>query len=366
MSRAAPPRIHAVVLAGGSGERFWPVSRSRWPKPLLRVAGGRSLLAATCERARRVAAPDRVWLVCGHDHAAAMRRETALGSSRVIVEPRRRNTAMAVGVAAVRIAAQDPDAVLAVLPADHRIPDAAAFARAIRRAARAAAETEGLVTLGVAPTRPEPGYGYIALGAAAPKPHRGLHRVRRFVEKPSEARARRYIASGGYRWNAGIFVWTARAILEEIETHAPRLHRALAPLRGRRRPPRGAELRAALDRAYRAAPSVPIDVAVLEASRRVWCLPVSFRWSDVGTWGSLAENLGVGGGVTRVIEGDAILCDSENNLVWGKDRPIALLGVSGLAVIDAGDALLVTRLERSDQVRDVVRRVRRRGRTDLT
>jgi len=264
-----------------------------------------------------------------------------------------------VGFAAARIAAEDPDAVLAVLPADHVIPDARAFAAAIARAARAADRADALVTLGVEPTRPETGYGYIAVGTPAGRAHPGLHRVRRFVEKPSLARARRFVRGGGFLWNAGIFVWRASTILGEIERCAPDLARALAPLR---RAPRS---RAALARAYRDAPSLPIDVAVLERSARVWTLPVRFHWSDVGNWASLAEELGVARGRSRVVAGDALLEDAGGNLVWGGTRLVALLGVEGLAVIDAEDALLVTRLERAGELRRVVARLRERGRRDL-
>src|SRR5262245_60573259 len=175
--------LHAVILAGGAGERFWPASRFRRPKPFLNVIGGRTLLEATCLRARRVAGAERVWVVCGREHAAAIRRATGLPASRVLVEPERRNTAAAIAFAALRIARSDPDAVLAVLPADHHIPDTAAFASDIRRAARAAARAGALVTLGVRPTRPETGYGYIDIGAPAGRAYPRLHRVRQFVEK---------------------------------------------------------------------------------------------------------------------------------------------------------------------------------------
>jgi mannose-1-phosphate guanylyltransferase len=362
----APGRLHAVVLAGGAGERFWPASRVAFPKPLLRVAGGGSLLAATLARARALApAPaERVWLVCGGEHAAAMRRESRLPARRVIVEPARRNTAMAVAVAALAASAVDPDAVLAVFPADHRIADPRGLGVAVRRAARAATAEGVLVTLGVRPTRPDTGYGYIGIGAAANKAHPGLHRVRRFVEKPDAARARRFLASGDFLWNAGIFVWSARAILEEIAAHAPEIDAALRPLRRSLRAGRGLAP-GALARAYRAAPALPVDVAVLERSRRVWCLPVTFPWSDVGTWQSLAEALGVNRHRSAVVEGEVVLCDAPGNLVWGQGRPIALLGVEGLAVVDAGDALLVARLDRSGDVRDVVRELRARGRHDL-
>jgi mannose-1-phosphate guanylyltransferase len=362
--RSAAGALHAVVLAGGAGERFWPASRGARPKPLLRVVGGRTLLAATLARARRAAGRGRVWLVCGREHEAAMRRESGLPASRVLVEPQRRNTAMAVALAAARVAAEDPEAVLAVLPADHRIDDARAFGAALRRAARVAAAEGALVTLGVRPTRPDTGYGYIRLGEPLGPRHPGLHRVRRFVEKPDAARARRYVRSGGYLWNAGIFVWTPRAILEEIEAHAPELATAVAAL-PRAGSPRGTGAAAALDRAYRRAPSLSIDHAVLERSRRVACLPVSFRWSDVGTWQSLAEILGANRTRSAVVEGEVVLCDAPGNLVWGHARPLALLGVEGLAVVDSGDALLVARLDRSDELRRIVTELRGRGLRDL-
>jgi mannose-1-phosphate guanylyltransferase/mannose-6-phosphate isomerase len=356
------PRRHAVILAGGAGERFWPASRARFPKPFLQVLGGKSLLDVTLARARRFASRDCIWVVCGTEHERAVRRASGLPARRVLVEPERRNTAMAVGFAAAHIAAEDPHAVLAVLPADHVIPDAAAFARDLRRAGAAASGAGALVTLGVKPTRPDTGYGYIQVGAAAGRAHPGLHRVRRFVEKPDAARARSYLRRGGYLWNAGIFVFTAAAILEEIEACAPDLAAALAPLR---RPPRvraGQRLR----RIYARAPSLPIDVAVMERSQRVWTLPVAWHWSDVGTWLSLAEELGVAPGESRVVDGEVVFDDPGGNLVWGDRRAVALLGVEGVAVIDTGDVLLVTKLDRSPDVRGIVAELKKRGRTDVT
>ena len=355
--------VHAVVLAGGSGQRFWPRSRQHHPKPLLRALGGQTLLAASVARARRFSAKDAVWLVCGAEHAAPMRREAreaSVPARRVVVEPRSRNTAMASGVAALRIAAEDPEAILAVLPADHVIPDARAFAAAMGHAVRAAAEADVLVTLGVPPTRAETGYGYLRLGRAVAA-HPGLHRVSRFVEKPAAATARRFLRGGRHLWNAGIFVWRARTLLEEIEEHAPRLHRALAPVR---RHPRGREAARALASAYRSAPALPVDVAVLERSRRVWTLPLDFHWSDVGTWDSLARELGVSATASRAVAGDAIFEQAGANLVWADGRLVVLLGVEGLAVIDTPDALLVARLDRSPELKRVVARVGRR-RPDL-
>lgn len=297
-----------------------------------------------------------------------MRRAAKLPVSRVLVEPRRRNTAMAIAWASLRISAEDPDAVLAVLPADHHIPDASAFTASMEVGARAAHEAEVLVTLGIRPTRPDTGYGYIQLGRRVSKEHPGLCRVRRFVEKPDAATARRYVGQGTYRWNAGVFVWSAQTLLGEIRECAPGLHRALAPLR---RNPRGRN-RDAVEEAYKRAPSLPVDVAVLEKSRRVWCLPVNFEWSDVGTWESLAEELQRlassrgSEGDNRLIAGELLADDARGNLVWGGERPIALVGVEGLAVIDTGDAVLVTRLDRSGEVRRIVARLKAEGKTDLT
>ena len=373
MSRRTPP-LHAVILAGGAGERFWPASRRRRPKPLLEIIGNQTLLEATLGRARRLGGEDRVWIVCGKEHARAMRGASGLPSSRVLVEPERRNTAMAIAWAALHIEAEDPGAVMVVLPADHHVPDTRAFCADIRVAARAARDAGVLVTLGVNPTRPDTGYGYIQKGRPAGPDFPRLNCVKRFVEKPDRATARRYLSQGEFRWNAGIFVWTASRLLEEIEVCAPELHRALTPLR---KAPTGRN-RKSVEAAYQNAPSVSIDVAVMERSRRVWTLSVDFAWSDVGTWASLAEELEAGCGSRErdgensardgnwVIDGDVLLDDSPGNLVWGGGRLIAMLGVEGLVVVDTKDVILITKLDRSQDVRSLVDLLKKQGRHELT
>ena len=363
-------QLHAVILAGGAGERFWPASRAHHPKPLMQVVGGESLLQATLDRARGFANDDHIWIVCGHEHAGVIRRASGLPARRVLVEPSRRNTAMAAAWSAERVALEDPEAVLVVLPADHHVPDKRAFAQAIRRAADAASQEHVLVTLGVRPTRPDTGYGYIEVGARAGKEHPELHRVSKFVEKPSADVARRYVASGKYLWNAGVFIWQARSFLEDVERFAPRLHRALGPIR---KQPRGRN-HDAVAVAYGRAPSIPVDVAILERSDRVWTLPVRFHWSDVGTWDSLADELGVGrsGGRrreekagNRVIAGELLAEEARANLVWGADRPIALFGVEDLAIVDTGDVILVTKLSRAGDVKRIVAALKAQGRDEL-
>lgn len=361
--RRAP--VHAVVLAGGAGTRFWPLSRETRPKPLLRVAGKGSLLADAVARAKRVADDGCVWLVCGRDHADVVRREAGLPRARTLVEPRMRNTAAAIGLAAARIAALAADAVMVVLPADHRVPQRGAFAAAVRRAVRAASREPVLVTLGVRPTRAETGYGYIRLGAAIGRAHPGLHRVARFVEKPDAKRAQRFVARGDHLWNSGMFVWSARTLLAEFALAAPQIARALAPIAALGPRPSQRALDAAIAAAYRRVPKAPIDTALLERSANVWCQPVDFAWSDVGSWASLAQEVGVSPDLSSVISGTAWTFDAPGNLIAARDRPIVLLGVRGLAVIDAGDALLVAKLDRSGDVREIVASLRRRGRRDL-
>ena len=357
--------VHAVVLAGGAGTRFWPLSREARPKPLLRVAGKSSLLAEAVARAQHVADPGCVWVVCGSDHAELIRRESGLPATRALVEPSMRNTAAAIGLAAARIAAIAPDGVMVVLPADHRVPRTAAFARAVRVASRAASREPVLVTLGVRPTRAETAYGYIRLGTVVGRTHPGLYRVARFVEKPGRRRAEGFLASGDHLWNSGMFVWSARALLAELAEHAPAIARALAPVAALVPSASARATASAIAAAYRRMPKAPIDTAVLERSRRVWCLPVDFPWSDVGTWASLAQEVGVSAEASSVIAGTAWTYDSPGNLIAAGDRPIVLLGVRGLAVIDAGDAILVANLDRSGDVRNVVANLRKRGRRDL-
>jgi mannose-1-phosphate guanylyltransferase/mannose-6-phosphate isomerase len=343
--------LHAVILAGGAGERFWPASRERRPKPLLEVVAGSSLLAATVARARRFTARERIWVVCGREHAGAVKSAAGIPASRVLIEPMRRNTAMAIAWAAERIAAVDPAAVMAVLPADHHIPDQAAFATAIRRAARAARSTGALVTLGVEPTRPDTGYGYIQAGAPLGRAHPGLRRVRRFVEKPDAARAAQLLAAGNAYWNSGMFVFGAAVYLEELKKHRPDIESAA----------RKAWAARAADRdfvrpgreAFLACPSDSIDYAVMERTARAALVPARFDWSDLGSWDTLWD-VGAKDARGNVAAGDVQLLDAENCYVRAESRMVAVLGLSDAVVIETGDALLVASKEHAQRVKEVV------------
>jgi mannose-1-phosphate guanylyltransferase len=352
-----------VILAGGAGTRFWPASRRARPKPFIPLLEEETLLAATLRRARRLSAPGQTWVVApralGRLTRASLPRRSRV---RVLLEPAGRNTAAAVAWSAAHLAAEAPEALMAVLPADHHIPDAAAFERDLRRAARAAHQSDAIVIVGIPPSRPDPAYGYFRV---RPARGRGQLEVLRFVEKPQRARARRLVASGQYLWNAGMLVASPTRILEETERWAPEvwapLGRALDRIAGGRRP-----ARRALDAAYRRVRPISFDYAVLERSSRIRAVKARFAWSDVGSWDALAGHLQKADGNRVKGRRRVAIIDSSGNVIWSTtQRTVALVGVEGLLVVDTGDALLVCRDDRSQDVRRVVDLLERSGREDL-
>lgn len=285
------------------------------------------------------------------------------GGVHLLLEPVARNTAAAVAWAAARVAREAEGGVIAVLPADHHIPSPREFVRTLRRAARSAQDGEHLVLIGIEPTRPDTAYGYLRVGTPGSD---GVASVRRFVEKPDVARARRYVGGGQYLWNAGMVVGTAQRILAETRAHAPEVWKPLggvlsAIADGRR------VVSARLEAAYRRVPAISFDHAVLERSRRVRALRGRFAWSDLGSWDALARHLpSVAGNRVRGPRPAATM-DASGNVVWNTSgRALALLGVRGLVVIETPDALLVCAQERAQDVRRIVDELHKRGRKDLT
>jgi mannose-1-phosphate guanylyltransferase len=351
------------VLAGGAGTRFWPASRRERPKPFVPLVGERTLLGDTLLRLRRLAPAARTTVVSAQILARATRSalRDARGT-RLLLEPVARNTAAAIAWAAADAIGRGRDGVMGVFPADHHIPRPDFFAACVARAARAAADGERLVLLGIEPTRPDTGYGYLRLDAES---RAGAIPVARFVEKPSLARARRFVASGQYLWNAGMLLARPERILAETRALAPEIWDALGPTleriaEGRRVP------RATLARAYARVRPLSFDYAVLERSKRVFAVRGSFAWSDLGSWDALGDHLPASGGNRVHCTTPPVLLDSERNVVWSSaDRPVVLLGVRDLLVIQTTDALLVCANDRAQDVRKVVDELERRGREDL-
>jgi|YNPNPStandDraft_1061719.scaffolds.fasta_scaffold01185_5 mannose-1-phosphate guanylyltransferase/mannose-6-phosphate isomerase len=361
------PGLHVVILAGGSGTRFWPLSREQMPKQLLRILGERSMLALTLERALELVPEERVWAVTTRSQALHVRRELrALGLSgvRVLEEPSGRNTAAAIGLAALAVLEQERGGVLAVFPADHYIQEGRAFTSLVRRA-REVADEGWLVTLGIKPTRPETGYGYILKGEALKDgSDRGkgseAFRVARFVEKPDRETAERYLLSGEFLWNSGVFVWRASLYLEELGVHLPGHRRALEELRGLWGDPGRATTASEV---YGAMEAISVDYGVLESSDKVAVIPADVGWSDVGSWAALME-IHPKDWDGNVLHGDVLALETRDSLVRSEGRLVTTLGVRDLVVVETEDAVLVCHKERSQEVRRISDELRGRSREE--
>jgi mannose-1-phosphate guanylyltransferase len=359
-------KIYPVIMAGGSGTRFWPLSRKDRPKQFLPLAGDEPLLAATVGRLPPLAKPKETFVVCGPAHAAAARRMLPkLPEQNFIVEPCARNTAPCVGLAALHVARRDPQGIMAMLPADHHISRPGAFRDAIAAAAELAGRG-AIATIGIKPSRPETGYGYLKIGprvAARGRKGKGpAHKVERFVEKPDLVTAARYLADGGYLWNSGIFAFRADVILEEIRRAMPVLGEQLDAIDAAFGTP---GYKKTLARIFPECPSISIDYGVMEKSKRIAVVPADFGWSDVGSFAALpdvrpTDRLG------NVAEGDAVVVDSHNAVVIARGgRPVAVVGLDDVIVVDAGDAVLVCRRDRAQDVRQAVEELTRRGRDEV-
>ena len=338
--------LHAVILAGGSGTRFWPLSRAARPKQFLALATDRALIVETWQRALPLCTAGRIWVVCGPSHVEAVKAALpALPERHLVIEKAARNTAPAIGLAALRVLAEDADATLMVLPSDHHVARPDAFRTALEAAERAA-QGGDLVTIGIRPTRPETGYGYLRRGAAR---EGGSFAVEAFVEKPDAATAARYLADPAYAWNAGIFVFRAEAFLDALGRHLP-------------------AVRAGLAGDFARLPSISVDYGVMEpesqTTRRIALVPGDFGWSDVGSFAALPEvrALDARG---NAVAGDALLVDSDDCVVLSEGgRLLAAVGVQGLCIIDAGDVVLVVPRDRAQDVRALVEALRAQGRAD--
>ena len=371
VSRAAkPPRArqlprYAVIMAGGQGTRFWPRSRRRRPKQLLPIAGRRTLLQETARRLSPAFAWPRMLIVTNREQADEVRRQLPhLPADHVLVEPMGRNTAPCIALAAEWIAAREPDAIMAAVPADHVIDSGAALRRTLRAACDLAARTDALVTLGVKPTRPETGYGYIEVAERITHDAPDMHWVRRFHEKPSAPVAGRYLAGGRHLWNSGMFVWRASVFRRALQDYLPQVRRALdgfwssIPAAKRERQ---------LARVYRSLPSVSVDVGIMQpltaarrATPRVAVVRAKFGWNDVGSWTALPDIWGCDRAGNAAI-GKVLAVATKNSIVYSPERLVALVGVTDLIVIDSADALLICARDRAQDVRKVTDELKQRG-----
>jgi len=359
--------LYAVIMAGGIGSRFWPRSRRAHPKQFLDVLGPASLIQSTFARLQPLIPPDRVYVVTHADYVAQTREHLpAVPAEHVLAEPVARNTAPCIAFAAARLHALDPDATLVVLPADHVVTNVGRF-HEVLRAAVAKAEEGGasrgegagpLVTIGIEPTHPETGYGYIQYdstlreGQGDGQPR--AFPVRAFAEKPDLATAERFLDSGDFLWNSGMFVWRADAILAALRQHLPDVHHAFAPLEAAFGTDGEAE---AVAHAYARTPKISVDYGVMEpaaAAGNVFVVPGAFGWSDVGDWRAVYD-LSEKDAAGNAAEGHVILHNASRCYARASDgRLLALVGVRDTVVVDAGDAVLVCALDATQRVKDIV------------
>jgi mannose-1-phosphate guanylyltransferase len=353
---------HVVVLAGGRGTRFWPVGRESRPKQMLPLDGDdpRPLLRATVDRVRPLCAGGSPWVVANRSIERDVRRLLPeVPRARLLFEPEGRNTAAAVGLAAHAVAAAAPDASVAVVPSDHHAAPAARYRAALEACLDRAATTDAVVTVGIRPTRPATGYGWLALGRLVARTKAGpVHEVSRFVEKPTEARAKAFLRGGRHLWNAGVFVFRPAVFLAALDRRLPEAARRLAAAAERGLSPR------ALERAYDGMPSVSVDHGVMEHERAIEALAARLDWDDLGSWDAVARHARPDRDGSSLPAG-AIAVGSRRCVVRGDGPAVALLGVDDLVVVRTQDAVLVARRGSGERVREVVAALRAARREDL-
>jgi mannose-1-phosphate guanylyltransferase len=356
--------FHSVIMAGGSGTRFWPLSRRDKPKQLLAITGTSTMIRQTAERVAPVTPFARQWVVCGARHEAGVKHELPeLPASHILVEPLGRNTAPCIGLACIHALKEDPDAVLCVLPSDAYVSDVGAFGTHMRAAEKSAREGH-ITTLGLRPSRPETGYGYIKMAAKTGEAE-GLpiHAVERFVEKPNLPTAQQYLADGNYLWNAGIFVFSAREMMDALREHVPALFEGLLRLQVSLGKPGYAQ---AVKDIYPTLPSISIDYAVMEkVASTLSVVPSTFPWSDVGSFAALPEVLPTDA-QGNLASGTVLLKDAQGCVVDARaGRLVAVVGVKDLMVVDTRDALLVIPKDRAQDVGKLLDLLKEQGREDL-
>lgn len=370
------PRVHAVILAGGSGSRLWPLSRQHLPKQFLSLDGDASLLQTTINRLSPLIAAKNVLIVTQESHAKGEAYH-ALLPYQTLFEPVARNTAPAIALAAARLMADGADPIMVVLPADHIIKDEVQF-REHLNIAIAAAESGKLITFGIQPTRPDTGFGYVKVKgrtettglrteqkpptqSSVLEPQSSVYEVERFTEKPDAATAERFLKEGGYYWNSGMFVWRASVILAEIRQHLPAVDKVIQAIIAESR--KAGTFQQAVEKHFAEMPSISIDYGVLERSSRVSLVPCDIGWNDVGSWQAVHE-IAAKDENGNALQGNVIALDCKNSLFRAEKRLVAAIGVEDLCVIETADAILISKSDQSQRVREVVDVLHQRGSTE--
>lgn len=357
--------MYAVILAGGSGTRFWPLSREATPKQMLRVFGDLTMIQQTVARLSDAVPVENVYIVTGKKYSYDIRNQLAeidrSDKVKILNEPEGKNTAAAIGLAAAFIAKKSPDAVMAVMPSDHVILKNDAFLDVLKKA-RTLAGKGYLTTLGILPSRPETGFGYIQKGRPLlrTKAQEGFE-VKRFVEKPDLKTAKAYVGSGDYFWNSGIFVWRVKDILAEIRAQMPDLYKGIVAIGKAAGKKNEQEV---IGTVFKSLKSVSIDYGVMERAKKVAVISADIGWSDVGSWCAL-EEIAKKDGSGNIITGNVIDVGSRNSIVYAGKRLVATVGLDNIVIVDTPDATLVCHKDRAQDVRKVVEELKKKGADEL-
>jgi len=349
--------MHTLIMAGGLGTRFWPKSRREHPKHLLKIRSEKTLIQNTFNRLSPIVQQENIFVVSTGEQIPLIRKQLSLPSQNYIREPLGKSTAPCIGLAAVFLQKIDPDAVMAVLPADHLILDEALFQKTMKAGEKLAAESDSIVTIGILPTYPATGYGYIQSENSLP-PKNGIEvfDVKTFAEKPNLETAKLFLECGDFLWNSGIFIWKIKTILAEIEKNIPVLYQGLQEIS---EAIGSAQQEETIDRVYRQIRSISIDYGVMEQADNVKVLKGTFGWNDLGSWEELYK-LGEKNEDNNVLIGSHLLEDSKGCYIDSPKRTIALLGVDDLIVVDTGDATLICPREKAQEVKQLVELAKRK------
>ena len=351
--------MYAVIMAGGVGTRFWPRSRQKRPKQFLSIFDSRTLIQATVDRLKPLIPQDQIYFVLNPQQKQLLLEQLPeTPEENIILEPFGKNTAPCIGLAAVHLVRRDPEAVMAVLPSDHVIRDEETFRSALRIAEQVAAEKDALVTIGIKPDRPATGYGYIQHNEKVfEEDGISVHKVKTFAEKPNYGTAVRFLQSGDFLWNSGMFIWKASTILRELQIHLPEMHAGLMHLKEFIGTGQYGE---ELEKFYRQIRSISIDYGVMEKARNVYVVKCDFGWNDVGSWDEVYK-LSPKDKNGNALVGEAIAFSSKNNYVHTDDGFVALLGVEDLIVVKSDNAILVCHRDRAQEVKDLVEHLKRKN-----
>ncbi|GAB4259903.1 mannose-1-phosphate guanylyltransferase [Thermincola ferriacetica] len=348
--------VSVIILAGGKGERFWPRSRESMPKQFIRLLDQGTMLQLTFNRARKMVSVNHIYVVTARPYVDLVKQQLpGLPAANIIVEPEGRNTAPCIGLAAILLQHKDSESVMVILPADHYVADNDRFVQTLKTGVRLATDKEAFITLGIVPTRPETGYGYIELGEQKKYSGAVYFEVKSFTEKPDYQTAQAYLGSGNFLWNSGMFIWKTSSILRAMETYQPQLYEGLCQI-GRGLNEGDFEQR--LLQVYGKLPKQSIDYAILEKANNILVVPGDFGWDDVGSWAALSRLFEVDS-EGNYLQGSVVTIGAHNCIIDGKTKLIAAVGVDNLVVIDTEDVLLICPKERSQDIKLILEELRK-------